>query len=78
MNRVPLPAAVHSSISLVAVGVAEGEDRAAPDELVDADRLAGLVVDEVDLRQAHEHGLARPHLELRGDRRADHLLGGMP
>ena len=35
----------------VAVGVAEGDDRAAADELLDADRLAGLVVDEVDLRQ---------------------------
>ena len=34
----------------VAVGVAEGEDRPAADEAVDADRLAGPVVDEVDLR----------------------------
>ena len=35
----------------VAVGVAEGGDRPAADVLVDADGLAGLVVDEVDLRQ---------------------------
>src|SRR6188508_2350037 len=34
---------------LVAVGVAEGEDRAAADEAVDADRLARPVVDELDL-----------------------------
>ena len=34
---------------LVAVGIAEGEDRAATDELVDGDGLAGLVIDDVDL-----------------------------
>ena len=36
----------------IAVGIAERGDRAAADMLVDADRLAGLVVDEVDFRQA--------------------------
>ena len=39
----------------VAVGIAEGRDRAAADMFIDADRLAGLVVDEVDLRQAEQH-----------------------
>ena len=39
----------------IAVGVAERRNRAAADVLVDADRLAGLVVDEVDLRQAEQH-----------------------
>jgi hypothetical protein len=34
---------------LIAIGVAEGEDRAAADEAVDADGLAGAVVDELDL-----------------------------
>ena len=45
------------------------------DVLVDADRLAFLVVDEVQLRQPDQHRLAVPHLELRLDARADHLLG---
>src|SRR5262249_9450731 len=39
---------------LIAVGVAEGEDRTPADEPVDADRLTRLVVDEVDLRKADE------------------------
>jgi hypothetical protein len=34
---------------VVPVRVAEGQDRAAPDEPVDPDRLACLVVDQVDL-----------------------------
>ena len=38
----------------VAVGVAERGDRTAPDVLVDGNRLALLVVDEVDRRQAHQ------------------------
>ena len=43
--------------------------------LVDADRLAGLVVDEIDLGQPEQHRLAVAHLEPRLDRRADDLLG---
>ena len=35
----------------VAVGIAEGEDRPAPDEAIDADGLARAVVDEFDLRR---------------------------
>ena len=38
----------------VAVGVAEGDDRPPADDLMDAHRLAGLVVDEIDLRQLEE------------------------
>ena len=45
-----------------------------PMMLVDADGLAGLVVDEVDLRQAEQDGLSVAHLELGLDRGADHLL----
>ena len=59
----------------VAVGVAESSDRAPADVRVDADRLACLVIDEVDLGQAHEHRLAVAHFEFRLDAAADHLLG---
>ena len=58
----------------IAVGVAERGDRAAADVLVDADRLAGLVVDEVDLGQPEQKRLAVAHLESCLDRRADDLL----
>ncbi len=47
----------------------------AADVLLDADRLAGLVVDEVDLRQLDEHRLAVAHLELHLAAAADDLLG---
>ena len=43
----------------VAVGIAERRDRPAADVLLDADRLACLVVDEVDLRQLDENRLVR-------------------
>ena len=59
---------------LVAIGIAERGDGPAADVLVDADRLAGLVVIEVQLRQTHEHGLAVAHFELRLDAAADDLL----
>src|ERR1700754_2925122 len=42
----------------IAVGVAESEDRAAADEAVDAYRLAGPVIDELDFRLLHQHRLA--------------------
>jgi hypothetical protein len=42
---------------------------------VDADGLAGLVVDEVDLGEAADDGSVRRHLELGLDARADDLLG---
>jgi hypothetical protein len=61
---------------VVAVGVAEGQDGPAADEAVDADRLAGPVVDELDLGLLEELRLAvRPNLELHRARGADHLLG---
>ena len=61
---------------LVAVGIAEREDRAAADEHVDADRLARAVVDELDLGELHQRRLARGvEPELRDAGRADHLLG---
>ena len=76
MKRAPAPAAVHCEHLQVAVGVAEGEDRPAADEAVDADRLAGAVVDELDLRQLHQHRLAvRASSNLRHAAAADDLLG---
>src|SRR5262245_43787316 len=60
---------------LVAIGVAEGEDRATADEAVDADRLAVSVVDELDLGRLHQNRLAADHLELRHAARTDYLLG---
>ena len=47
---------------LVAVGVAEGRDRPLADELLDRDRLALLVVEEVDVRKANEHWRPVPQL----------------
>ena len=66
---------VHCEHLQVAIGVSEGGDGAAADVLMDADRLAFLVVNEVQLRQAHEHRLAVAHFELRLDAAADDLLG---
>ena len=43
--------------------------------LVDANGLACLVVNEVQLGQAHQHGLAVTQFELRLDTAADDLLG---
>ena len=59
---------------LVAVGVAERGDGPAADVLVDADGLAALVVIEVQLRQAHEHGLAVAQFKLRLHAAADDLF----
>src|SRR4051794_7522210 len=42
----------------VAVGIAERSDRAPPDVLIDADRLAGFVIDEMDLRKTKQTGPA--------------------
>ncbi len=59
----------------IAVGIAESRDGSAADELVNTDGLAGLVVDEVELGQAHEHRSALAHFELHLDAAADDLLG---
>ena len=59
---------------LVAHGVAERGDGPAADVLVDADGLVGLVVVEVQLRQAHEHGLAVAQFKLRLHAAADDLF----
>ena len=42
--------------------------------LLMADGLARLVVEEVECRIAHQDGRAALHLEMRLDRRADHLM----
>ena len=60
---------------LVATGVSEGGDRPPADVLVDADGLVGLVVIEVQFRQAQENGLAVAHLEPCLDAAADDLFG---
>jgi hypothetical protein len=49
----------------VAVRIAECGDGLSSDVRVDAHWFAGLVVNEVYLRQAHEHGLAIAHLNHR-------------
>src|SRR5262245_26095509 len=48
----------------IAVRIAERKHRPPSYELVDARRFARAVVDEIDLRQAHEHRLVVLHLEL--------------
>jgi hypothetical protein len=58
----------------IAVRIAEGEYRPPADVLVDADGLAGLVVDEVDLGQTHERRPAVAQFVLRADAGTDHLL----
>lgn len=60
---------------VVAVGVAEGRDRSAADGLLDAYGFAGLVVDEVNLSEAEERGLAVAEFVLQLDGAADNLLG---
>src|SRR5262245_22057517 len=49
----------------IAVGVAKCDRWPAADDLIDADRLAGLVVDEVDIGEPQEHGHARSDLVFR-------------
>ena len=46
----------------IAVRIAEGGDRPPPDKFVDSDRLARLVVDEVDFRQPKQPRYAVPCL----------------
>ena len=48
----------------VAIRVAEGDDRAAADEAVDADRFARPVVDKVDFRHAEQDRLGRPAFRI--------------
>src|SRR5215207_11054025 len=62
----------------VAIRVAKGGDRTAADVLVDADRLASLVIDEIHLRQTKQDGSTITHFEPRLNRGADHLVGRHP
>src|SRR3954465_8323133 len=59
----------------VTVGVAESRDRPTADDPLDGERLALLVVDEVNGSQLDEHRLAIAHFELLLPRAADDLLG---
>src|SRR5262245_47670112 len=58
----------------VAIGVAEGNDRAATDEAINADRLARAVVDKIDVRHAIKYRLAVLHFILHLDAASDNLL----
>src|SRR5512146_2694940 len=58
----------------ITVRVAERSDRATSDVLLDADRLARLVIDEIDLRQLHKHRLAVPHFEREPALAANYLF----
>src|SRR5262249_62038068 len=58
----------------VAVGVAEGRDRATADGPVDAHGLAGVVVDELDLGEADQYWLAVPELVFHPDGATHDLL----
>jgi hypothetical protein len=58
----------------VAVRVPEGRDGSAADELVNTYRFTLLVVDELDLRQFHEHGFAVAQFEVHLAGAADDLL----
>src|SRR6476660_71404 len=59
---------------LVAVGIAEGEDRAPSDEMIDAFGLSRPVIDEEDLRHLDQHRACVPHLKFSDARGADDLL----
>ena len=60
---------------LVAVGIAEGEDRMAPDDAIDGLRLARTVIDEEHLGLFDQRRACVPHLKLGDAGGADHLLG---
>src|SRR5215471_14045138 len=49
----------------IAVGIAEGSNRAATDVLIDSNRFPGLVVNEIDGREAEQRRYAVAHDELR-------------
>src|SRR5262245_3993320 len=59
----------------VTVGVAEGHDRSAADEVVNADGFAGAIVDEFDPGLLDEHGFAVLKIEFHDSAAADDLLG---
>src|SRR5512132_1889835 len=56
----------------IAAGVAERRLRPLADGQIDALGLAGVIVDEKDLRLAHQHGLAVLDFVLGGDARSHH------
>src|SRR5262245_45535038 len=62
----------------VAIRVPERCNRAAADDLMDANRFSRPVIDMVHLRQLHEHGLAVAQVELHLRPAADDLLGWNP
>lgn len=59
----------------IAVGVTERRDGATADATVDGNRLALLVINEVDLRETNDDRIAVAELKLRLHAAANHLLG---
>jgi hypothetical protein len=71
----PLPSSRPLQHLQVAVGVAKRGQRSPTELLVDRNRLALLVVEEIELGQADKHRLAVTHLVLDLDAATDHLFG---
>src|SRR5262249_19234687 len=59
---------------IVAVGVSESSDRPSPQILLDANGLASLVVDQIDLGKLHQHRLATFEFVLELSTGADDLF----
>ncbi len=79
-SRRPCPAGATRVVQHrdVAVGVAAGHDRAAPDAAPDPHRLRGTVVEDVGLLQVDERSAVLILLVAEGVGAADHALGGDP
>src|SRR6187431_2107405 len=60
---------------LVSVGIAKGRDGPTPDELLDSDYLAILVIDEVDRRQLEQLGNVTSHLVFQTTGASHDLVG---
>src|SRR5688572_21432505 len=58
----------------IPIGVAERSDRPPTDELLDGDRLALFVVEEIELSQANEYRHSVPHLVPQLPAASNHLL----
>jgi len=58
----------------IAIGISEGGNRTLADTLIDADRFAGAVINETDLREAEQYWDALPHLKAGLDARPNNLI----
>src|SRR5437868_15036719 len=59
----------------ITVRISERENRAPSNVQVDADRLAGAIIDEAQFRKTHQAGFVRLQFEFRFDAAAHHLFG---